>query len=88
MLFSFGADEPRRFWMKDTFIPLDMLFIRKTGEIVAIAQNTEPLTTRPIAPPEPASAVLELNGGTVKRLGIEVGDMAHNAAIAVRPVSP
>jgi uncharacterized membrane protein (UPF0127 family) len=85
MLFSFGADEPRRFWMKNTFIPLDMIFIRKTGEIVAIAPNTVPLTLTPVAPPEPASAVLEINGGTAKRLGIHVGDMAHHPAIARRP---
>jgi uncharacterized membrane protein (UPF0127 family) len=59
MLFSFGADEPRSFWMKNTFIPLDMLFIRSTGEIVAIKENAVPLNERPISPPEPASAVLE-----------------------------
>lgn len=82
MLFPFGRDALRAFWMKNTKLPLDILFIRSTGEIVAIAQNTVPYSLRPIAPREPAAAVLELNAGTVARLGIKRGDLVRHPAIA------
>jgi uncharacterized protein len=85
MLFPFGADAPRSFWMKNTILPLDMIFIRSTGEIVAIAENTVPYSLKPISPPEPAAAVLELNAGTVARLGIKRGDHVRHPAIAAGP---
>jgi len=81
MLFAFGSNEPRSFWMKNTILPLDMIFIRSTGEIVAIAQNTVPYSLKPISPREPASAVLEVNAGTVARLGIKIGDHVRHPAI-------
>lgn len=74
MLFEFGSDSPRSFWMKNTVIPLDMIFIRSTGEIVAIRENAVPYSLKPIAPPEPAAHVLEVNAGTSKRLGLKIGD--------------
>ena len=82
MLFLFGWDAPRSFWMKNTVLPLDMIFIRSTGEIVAIAKNTVPYSLRPISPPEPASAVLEVNAGTAQRLGLKPGDYVHHPGIA------
>jgi uncharacterized membrane protein (UPF0127 family) len=82
MLFAFGGDAPRAFWMKNTILPLDMIFIRSTGEIVAIAEHTVPYSLRTIAPHEPAAAVLELNAGTVERLGIKRGDRVRHPAIA------
>ena len=82
MLFPFGGDGPRAFWMKNTILPLDMIFIRSTGEIVAIAENTVPYSLRPVAPHEPAAAVLEVNAGTVERLGIKRGDHVRHPAIA------
>ena len=61
-------------WMRNTYIPLDMLFICPDGSIARIAENTEPLSTRTVASGEPVLAVLELNGGTAARLGIKPGD--------------
>lgn len=74
MLFDFGRVQPIGMWMKDTFIPLDMLFIRADGTIAAIAENTVPHSLEAILPPEPARAVLELNAGTCRKLGIGPGD--------------
>jgi hypothetical protein len=74
MLFVFDAPSVAAMWMKNTYIPLDMLFLNGVGSIVAIAENTRPMSLQPIGPPEPVKAVLELNAGTVARLGIELGD--------------
>lgn len=61
-------------WMKDTLIPLDMLFINKSGEIYFIYENAEPYSTNAIMAPRRPRAVLEINGGQVKEFGIEIGD--------------
>jgi len=74
MLFDFGRVEPVSMWMQNTYIPLDMLFVRADGTIARIAANTEPLSTRTIPSGEPVLAVLELNAGTAARLGIKAGD--------------
>jgi len=74
MLFDFKRLIAIRMWMKNTFIPLDMLFISKNGEIRQIARDTVPHSTEIIAAKEPVLAVLEIGGGEAKRLGIEVGD--------------
>lgn len=74
MLFDFGKVEPVSMWMQNTYISLDMLFIRPDGTIARIAANTEPLSTRTIPSGEPVLAVLELNAGTASRLGIRAGD--------------
>ncbi|MCB8820849.1 DUF192 domain-containing protein [Microvirga rosea] len=74
MLFDFGRVEPVAMWMQNTYLPLDMLFIRPDGTIARIAANTEPLSTRTIPSGEPVLAVLELNAGTAARLGIKAGD--------------
>jgi uncharacterized protein len=74
MLFDFGRVEPVAMWMQNTYLPLDMLFIRPDGSIARIAANAEPLSTRTIPSGEPVLAVLELNGGTAARLGIKAGD--------------
>ena len=62
--------------MQNTYLPLDMLFIRPDGSIARIAANAEPLSTRTIPSGEPVLAVLELNGGTAARLGIKAGDQS------------
>lgn len=70
-------NEPPRivaFWMRNTFIPLDLLFIAPGGRITNIAENAEPLSERLIQSTEPVIAVLELAGGTARRLGIAAGD--------------
>lgn len=74
MLFDFGRVEPVAMWMQNTYLTLDMLFIRPDGTIARIAANTEPLSTRTIPSGEPVLAVLELNAGTAARLGIKAGD--------------
>jgi hypothetical protein len=74
MLFDFQFDQPVAFWMKNTYIPLDMLFIRADGRIARIAENTEPLSERNIPSGAPVRAVLEVIGGTAKKLGIAPGD--------------
>lgn len=78
MLFDFGRVEPVAMWMQNTYLPLDMLFIRPDGTIARIAANTEPLSTRTIPSGEPVLAVLELNAGTAARLGIKAGDRVEH----------
>ena len=74
MLFDFGRVEPVSMWMKNTYIPLDMLFIRPDGTIARIAANTEPLSLQTIGSGEPVLGVLEVAAGTAARLGIKPGD--------------
>jgi uncharacterized protein len=74
MLFDFGRVEPVSMWMKNTYLSLDMLFIRPDGTIARIAADTEPLSTRTISSGEPVNGVLELAAGTAARLGIKAGD--------------
>jgi len=81
MLFVYGSERPVAFWMKNTVIPLDMLFIGADGHIRRIAERTVPLSETPISSVDPVSAVLELNGGTAERLGIKPGDVVHHAAL-------
>ena len=74
MLFDFHRDQDVSFWMQNTYIPLDMIFIRGDGRILRIAENTEPLSTRLIPSGAPVRAVLEVIGGTARKLGIAPGD--------------
>jgi uncharacterized protein len=77
MLFVFGAPSIQRFWMKNTLIPLDMLFIAADGRVADIHERAVPLSEATIYSKVPVRAVLELNGGTVSRLGIHLGDVVH-----------
>ena len=74
MLFDFKREQDVAFWMKNTYIPLDMIFIRGNGRILRIARNTKPLSTALIPSGGPVRAVLEVIGGTAEKLGIEAGD--------------
>ena len=74
MLFDFKEVEPVAMWMKDTYLPLDMLFIARDGRIVHIAERTVPFSLATISSGEPVLAVLELNSGTASRLKIKPGD--------------
>ena len=78
MLFDFARVEPVAMWMQNTYIPLDMFFIRPDGTIARIAENTEPLSTRTIPSGEPVLGVLELVAGSAKRLGIHPGDRVQH----------
>src|SRR5450755_378810 len=78
MLFDFKREQEVSFWMENTYIPLDMLFIRGDGTILRIAENTEPLSTKMIPSGGPVLAVLEVIGGTARKYGIAPGDrVAH-----------
>lgn len=78
MLFDFERVEPVAMWMKNTYLPLDMLFIRPDGTVARVAADTEPLSTATILSGEPVLAVLELNAGTAARLGIRAGDRVEH----------
>ncbi|GJD49834.1 hypothetical protein OPKNFCMD_2569 [Methylobacterium crusticola] len=78
MLFDFERVEPVSMWMKNTYLPLDMLFIRADGTVARIAADTEPLSTRTILSGEPVLGVLELNAGTAARLGLHAGDRVEH----------
>jgi hypothetical protein len=80
MLFVFPQLQPAIFWMKNTLIPLDMLFIAADGHVADIHERTVPLSEANIVSNVPVKAVLELNGGTVARLGIKPGDRVHHPA--------
>lgn len=74
MLFVFPEQARRAFWMKNTPLPLDMLFVAADGRIVHIAPNTAPLSETPIDSHEPCNAVVELLAGTAQARGIREGD--------------
>ncbi len=74
MLFDFHTTVMTTFWMKNTVLPLDIIFIRSDGTISSIAGSAVPFSEAPIPSSEPIRAVLEINGGRAKTLGIEPGD--------------
>ena len=79
MLFDFSQEMPVSFWMKNTLIPLDMLFIAADGTIKHIAANAVPMSTDTIPSQFPVRAVLEINGGSAALLGIKPGDKVRHA---------
>jgi uncharacterized membrane protein (UPF0127 family) len=74
MLFDFSPEQQVSMWMKNTYISLDMIFIRADGRILRIAENTEPLSTKIISSEGLAKGVLEVIAGTAKKYGIAPGD--------------
>ncbi len=74
MLFDFHAVKSVSMWMKNTLLPLDMIFIADDGRIAGIAERTIPQSLDIISSPGAVRAVLEVNGGTVSRLGLKAGD--------------
>jgi uncharacterized membrane protein (UPF0127 family) len=74
MLFIYPGEQPVSFWMKNTLIPLDMLFLKANGSIAHIAHNAIPHDETPIDSGAAVQAVLEVNGGTAEALGIKEGD--------------
>jgi uncharacterized protein len=79
MLFDFQQDQPVSFWMHNTYISLDMIFIRGDGRILRIEENATPLSDRLIASGGPVRGVLEVIGGTARKLGIAPGDRVTGA---------
>ncbi|PAC33711.1 hypothetical protein BWI92_00370 [Flectobacillus sp. BAB-3569] len=74
MLFVFPDSQERSFWMKNTFIPLDLLFINSNKEVITIQPNRPPFSEEAIPSYKPAQYVLEVNAGFCQRNGIKQGD--------------
>lgn len=84
MLFDFGQERDVAMWMRNTLIPLDMLFIARDGRITHIHENAVPHSEAIISSRGPVKFVLELNGGTAKRYGIKPGNMVRSGQIGNR----
>jgi uncharacterized membrane protein (UPF0127 family) len=74
MLFLYEEPRPIAMWMKNTFIPLDMVFIDSSGRVHRIEAHTEPFSTQPISSEGEVRAILELNAGTAEAIGLKPGD--------------
>jgi len=85
MLFDLGDEKRVSLWMKNTLIPLDMIFIRANSTIVQIAANATPLSTDLVSSSRPVRAVLEIAGGRAAELGIKPGDHAVHAIFGNAP---
>lgn len=79
MLFDYNPPQQVSFWMKNTFIPLDIVFIGADGRILNIAANTTPLSLENLPSKGPVRGVLEVNGGLCAKLGIGAGDLVRHA---------
>jgi uncharacterized protein len=79
MLFLYPKPQPVEFWMKNTPLSLDIVFVRADGTIARIAESTTPMSEDMIPSGEPVRAVLEVKAGTMRQLGVAVGDRLRNA---------
>lgn len=79
MIFSFTPGQQPTMWMRNTLIPLDMLFLDGEGQVVHVAPDAVPQSLRTIASPVPARSVLEINGGLAAELGLAAGDRVVHA---------
>jgi uncharacterized protein len=79
MLFEFQTNAPVAFWMKNTYISLDMVFIAPNGTVTRVVANAEPLSEAVIPSGGPCNAVLELNGGAAAEIGLKAGDKVRAA---------
>ena len=84
MLFDFGREQLASFWMKNTYVSLDMIFIRADGRILRIAESTVPLSETLVHSGGPVRAVLEVVAGTARKLGIAPGDRAAHPIFKTR----
>jgi len=78
MLFEYDPPQDVSFWMKNTYIPLDIIFIDARGRIIRIAENTVPFDLAPIPSGGAARGVLEIHGGLSRKLGIRAGDRVRH----------
>ena len=83
MIFVLQGQTEIAMWMKDTYIPLDMVFVNNDGKIVWLYENAEPMSTKLIRPQtnEPLSAVIEINGGDIAKNGLKIGDTVQHDAL-------
>lgn len=79
MLFDYDPPQNISFWMKNTYIPLDIIFVDAQGRILNIAENTTPFSLEHLPSAGQARGVLEINGGLSKKFGIKAGDKVHHA---------
>ena len=82
MLFDFQSEQHIMMWMKNTFIPLDMIFMDKSGKVVGVVANAEPMSEKILTVDAPTDAVLEVRGGTAARIDLKVGDVVRDAIFA------
>jgi uncharacterized membrane protein (UPF0127 family) len=78
MLFDFKTEQPINMWMKNTYLPLDMIFIARNGSVTHVVADTEPLSERIISSNGPAFAVLEVNAGIAAKIGLKPGDRVQH----------
>jgi uncharacterized membrane protein (UPF0127 family) len=78
MLFDFKIEQAVMMWMTNTYIPLDMIFIGKSGHVVSIAADTKPLSEHIITSGASVLAVLEVNAGTAAKIGLKIGDKVNH----------
>jgi uncharacterized protein len=85
MLFDFQTDQPVSFWMHNTYLPLDMIFIQGSGRISHIAENAEPMSDTLIPSDSPVRAVLEVIAGTAQKFNIAPGDRVTGSIFGKAP---
>ncbi len=85
MLFIFDPPRPANFWMRNTMIPLDMIFIDDTGQVESIAERTDPYSERVSSSQGDVRAVLEINGGLSRQFGIDPGAQVIHSAFQEAP---
>ena len=86
MLFVYKEPRPASFWMKNTKIPLDLIFLNSTGQVVHIHHNAEPLNETIIRGGENIQYVVEINGGLAEEIGISIGSFAHHRAFSDKQI--
>ena len=80
MLFDFHVEDTVTMWMKNTYMPLDMIFVSRDGSVVSITEDAAPMSERVISSAGPAYAVIELNAGAARRIGVVAGDSVLHPA--------
>lgn len=85
MIFLNSRVRLNSFWMKNTYIPLDIIFISAEGRVVNIVTNTIPLSLDPVSSTQPVLAVLELNAGQASLIGLSAGDMVYHKIFGNEP---
>ena len=84
MLFPYGRPQELTMWMRNTYLSLDMIFIRGDGVVHRIEEGTEPLSERVISSKGPVTTVLELAAGESKRLGLKAGDLVIHSSFKAK----
>ena len=86
MLFLFPSEGPKSFWMKNTPISLDLIFMGSQGRIVGIIHEAVPFSTAPLSVAAPSQFVLEVKGGLSRRKGIAIGDTVRFEGISLKEI--